>query len=182
MNTKLITATLALAALLPCTASGDDGHNHDAAPAAASGPALPRFAAVSDLFELVGVVDGKRLTLFLDRFADNTPVPGARIEVEIGGVKVAVKEHEPGEFEGSLAEALKPGVTAVTATILAGSDSDILAGDLDIHAEVHEAVAAQPVWRRYGPWALAGAAVLAALGWFARRSAASRAGRIGGAA
>ena len=36
----------------------------------AAGTALPRFAAVSETFELVGVLDGKQVTLYLDRFAD----------------------------------------------------------------------------------------------------------------
>ncbi len=183
MTQKLLLAWLALAALTLAPASrADDGHNHDASPAAASGPALPRFAASSDLFELVGVVDGKRLTIYLDRFADNSPVQNAKVDLEVGGAKVALTEHEPGEFEGALADALKAGVTPVTATVVAGHETDLLAGDLDVHEDAHAAPAAASGWTRYGPWAL-GAAVLAALSaWWMRRDATARRARVGGAA
>ena len=53
----------------PAWAGG--GHAHGDAPVAAAGSALPRFAAVSELFELVGVIDGRKLTLYLDRSLSN---------------------------------------------------------------------------------------------------------------
>ena len=70
-----------------------EGHDHgDAAPAAV-GQALPRFSAVSETFELVGVLNGKQITLYLDRFADNSPVRGAQIELEIGGAKFKAEKQ-----------------------------------------------------------------------------------------
>lgn len=145
-----------------------EGHDHgDEAPSAA-GPALPRFTATSDLFELVGVLDGKRLTLYLDRAADNSPVKDARLELELAGAKVKVEPHGEGEFEVLLAEAPKEGVMAVTATVMAGNDSDLLAGELDIHVDAPAAaVAAMGFdWKTYGGWAAAAllALVLAAVG------------------
>jgi hypothetical protein len=172
-------AAAALTSSLPAFAG--DGHNHDAGPSAPSGPALPRFSADSDLFELVGVVNGKLLTFYLDRFADNSPVKGASIDLDVDGAKVALKEHAPGEFEGTLADVLKPGLTAVTATIIAGTDSDILAGNFDIHEEAHAQDASAPAWKKYLPWAVSGAVLMALLGWLLRRGAA-RATRLGGAA
>lgn len=181
MNTRLLLAWLAVAAFLPLPARADDGHDHDAAPAAPAGPALPRFAAVSELFELVGLVDGQRLTVYLDRFEDNTPVQGAKLELELGGVKVALEEHEAGEFEGILAQTLKPGVIAVTATVAAGNETDILAGELDIHGEQAEAVHAHG-WREYAGWGGGAAAAAVLLGWGLRRWVAARRTRAGGAA
>ncbi len=60
------TATLPL----PALAGGDasDGHAHDAAPATTRGPALPRFTAQSDLFELVGVLNSGELSMLIDRY------------------------------------------------------------------------------------------------------------------
>ena len=49
--------------LFACAAFAGEGHDHGEAPAAASGPALPRFTATSDMFELVGVLDGQHLAL-----------------------------------------------------------------------------------------------------------------------
>lgn len=176
-----ICAGLALhAALLFAPAVADDGHNHDAAPAGAAGPALPRFSASSELFELVGVVNGKQLTVYLDRFADNSPVKGARIDLEVGGTSVPLEEHSEGEFEGTLAHELKPGVTPVTATVAAGKDTDILAGELDVHEEEHSKVAAASKWSPYVGWTAAAVILVSALVWLGRRSNGRR--RLEGAA
>ena len=107
-----------MAATTPIALAGDD---HGDAPAASSGPALPRFAAASETFELVGVVNGKRLTLYLDRYADGSPVKDATLELELGGVKVPVESHGEGEFEAMLAQELKPGSLAVSAMVVAGA-------------------------------------------------------------
>ena len=90
MKSSLSLTALGLAAVLigySLPAIAGDGHDHGDAAPAATGTALPRFAAVSETFELVGVLDGKQVTLYLDRFADNAPVRGAQIELEIAGAK-----------------------------------------------------------------------------------------------
>ena len=56
---------------------GHDLASNQENPAAAS---LPRLSALSELYELVGVLDGLRLTIYLDRFKDNVPVTDANIE------------------------------------------------------------------------------------------------------
>lgn len=176
LNTLLAAAILAAAS----PAWAGEGHDHGEAPAATAGPALPRFAAESDLFELVGVLDGRRLSLWLDRAADNSPVKDAKIELELGGVKVPVTAHGEGEFEAILAQPLAPGEIAVSATILAGEETDLLAGDLDIHAET-EAVEdghAQG-WPEVAFWAAVAGATLAGLAWLIHRL---RNQRRGGAA
>lgn len=162
--------------------SAAGGHDHDA-PAASTGPALPRFSAVSDAFELVGVLNGKELTLYLDRFADNAPVNGAQLELEVDGVKLKAEPHGEGEFEAVLAEAPKAGVLSVSATVMAGNESDLLAGELDIHDESQAADAvARPGWQRVATWGLGALLALGLVTWIARRTAAARQTRLGGAA
>jgi hypothetical protein len=172
--------TLAILASLaaPAWAADEHGHDHDA-PATAAGPALPRFAAVSEAFELVGVVNGKQLALYLDRFDDNSPVPNAKLELEVGGKKVPVGVHAPGEYEATLPEELKPGITPVTVTLEVQGETDILAGEVDIHEDEH-AQAEGAGWLRYAAW---GAAALLALGaaTVVVRRRATR-GTLGGAA
>ena len=170
---------LATAFLSPVALASDD-HDHGAAPAAPAAVALPRFATSSDLFELVGVVKDKQLTVYLDHFADNAPVKGARIDLEIGGAKVALKELATGEFEGTLTKALQPGINPVTATVLAGQESDILAADMDFHEEQHADAATSRGFLHYALWAAAAAALLAAAAWLGRSSRFMR--RVGGAA
>ena len=163
------------------TWAGGEGHDHGDAPTAAAGSAQPRFTAVSDAFELVGVLNGKLLTLYLDRAVDNSPVKGATLELELGGVKVAVKPQGEGEFEATLAQTLAPGVTGITATVIAGQETDLLAGELDIRADVHAAVDS-PLWQKLRTWLLAALLTLALLAWGLWRVRAQRGNRLGGAA
>ena len=172
-----------LAGLAPHTLAGD-GHDHGEAPATTAGPALPRFTAVSELFELVGVVNGKNVTVYLDHFADNSPVKDAKVDLELDGKAVALTPHADGEFEATLEETLKPGVVSVTATVIAGQDADLLAGELDLHetaAEAHEEVAELDI-KPYAIGAGAGGLVLGLIGWIVLRKGNSRNRSTGGAA
>jgi hypothetical protein len=170
---------------MPATAG--DGHDHGDAAPAATGTALPRFAAVSETFELVGVLDGKQVTLYLDRFADNAPVRGAQIELDIAGAKFRAEasKGQQGEdaYQVTLKDAPKPGVLTITATVNAGSEVDLLAGELDLHEEAHtdEPVRARP-WMELAGWAAGGLVALAALVFGGRRLMSARQFRTGGAA
>lgn len=183
MFNAFIAGASLLAGLYSPLALADAGHSHDAPATTAAAPVIPRFAAVSELFEIVGTAKGTQLALYLDRFADNTPVAGATLEVNVGDTPVVVKEVAAGEFEGTLAQALPSGVTSVTVTVDAAGETDLLAGDFDVHADAAEEHAHRD-WRVLLPWA-AGALGLAAAGlWLARRSAGRRSDgrRAGGAA
>ncbi len=179
---SLVALSLATFLFAPGAAQADDGHDHGGAPAAATGPSQPRFAAVSDAFELVGVLNGKQITLYLDRSADNSPVREAQIELEIVGAKFKAAKHGDDEYEVVLAEAPKAGVLPITATITAGKEVDLLAGELDIHEDAHADEAHVHSWKEYTGWALGGIAVLALLVFAGRRAMASRRARSGGAA
>lgn len=187
MNPISLRAALCAAMLLLFTgaASAADGHDHDAPASAAGGPALPRFAAVSETFELVGVLDGKQLALYLDRFADNSPVKDAQLSLEIDGTSVKVEPHGEGEFEVVLAQAPAAGVLSITATVVAGNESDLLAGELDIHEAAHADAAAKPLWQRVAVWgfgAVAAVVLVTLLAASIRRTLAARQSRVGGAA
>ncbi|MCZ8030794.1 MAG: hypothetical protein O9339_08660 [Rubrivivax sp.] len=180
---KLFAALFAAALLVASPAWAGPGHDHgDAAPAAV-GQALPRFSAVSETFELVGVLSGKQITLYLDRFGDNSPVRGAQIELEIGGAKFKAEKHGDDEYEVVLPEAPKPGVLPVTATVTAGNEADLLAGEIDIHEEAHSDEAAHThSWTEYAGWVAAGIAALGLLVWGGRRTLNARSARTGAAA
>jgi hypothetical protein len=181
--TSFLTALSTIAALLlPPLVHAGDGHDHGDAAPAASGPALPRFAAISETFELVGVLSGKQITMYLDRAADNAPVTDAQIELEIAGVKYKVEKHED-IYEVALATAPKPGVLPITATVIAGKEVDLLAGELDLHEDAHaDEVAHVHSWAEYAGWGAAALAALAALLLIGRRVVASRQRRAGAAA
>ena len=134
--TQLLGGLLLLgAAILPAYAG--DGHDHGEAPAASAGVASPRFAATSETYELVGILNDRKLSLYLDHTADNSPVKDAKLELEIGGKAVTVTTIGAGEFEATLAAEPQPGESPVTATVIADNNSDLLAANLDIHPEAH---------------------------------------------
>ena len=186
MNLNNNLKTLGVVALLTMsslTVWAGEGHDHGETPVSAGGTAQPRFSAVSENFELVGVVNGKQISLYLDRAIDNSPVKDAKIELELGGVKVDVKPRGEGEFEATLTQELKPGEIAVSATVFAGKETDLLAGDLDIHEVTHtdEATSSQ-AWKQYGLWTLAALGTLAVVAWGWRRIRSNRINRVGGVA
>ena len=178
-----LAALLVAAILLALPAWAGEGHDHGDAAPAAGGEALPRFTAESETFELVGVLSGKRITLYLDRFADNSPVRGAQIELEIGGAKFKAEKQGDDEYEVVLPEAPKPGVLPVTATVTAGNEADLLAGELDIHEEAHADEAAHThSWAEVVGWVVVGIDALGLLVWGGRRVIHARSVRAGAAA
>lgn len=129
-----IAAILGLTAVLAIAGAG---HDHGESPAAVAGPMQPRFIASSELFELVGVLNGTTLTLYLDSAEDNSPLQEAQLEIEIGGAKVEIKGVGEGLFEAQLSSLPKEGLLSVTATVVAAIGSDLLVGELDIHTDTN---------------------------------------------
>lgn len=167
--TAFITAILIAAASLVSQAG--EGHDHGEAAATPTGPALPRFVATSETFELVGVLNGHDLTLWLDLAADNSPVEDASLELEVDGVKVEVGQHEAGEFKAKLAEGLEEGQIAFQAKVFVGQRTEMLSAELDIHQEGHtEESSSGASWSIYGAWAAGGLVLLALLGLAMRRA------------
>jgi hypothetical protein len=82
------------------------------------------------------------LHLFLDDHASNAPVTDASVELDIAGQRIKAEPEADGSYHAALAQPLPEGEYAVMATILAGETSDLLTGDLDVHAA--EAMHAEP--------------------------------------
>ncbi|MBD5803883.1 hypothetical protein AZOA_33240 [Azoarcus sp. Aa7] len=149
----------------------EGGHDHDEVQSVASGPAVPRFEAHSELFEVVGVVSRGALTLTLDRYASNEPVPDAQIELESGSFK-AQGEYVPERqlYRFASAPFGAPGSYPVTLTITAGEDVDLLAADLVVpQVEATPAAGAARTSNGILWWGAGGAATILALAFGLRR-------------
>ncbi len=73
---RCLMAPVALASLLSVAPlAAHEGHDHGAPPAPVATAGSPRIALHSDAYELVGILRGDRLTLFLDRYAATPPSP-----------------------------------------------------------------------------------------------------------
>ncbi len=149
------------------------GHDHDdeQVPAVMPGVALPRFTAVSERFELVGVINGEHVTLYLDDADTNAPVVDAELTLAFGAEKIVAERHAAGEFEAQLSAAPAAGVVLVTASVTTAQESDVLTGELDIHEAEDEAAAQDaPAWRKFLPWGALGGIAFVGIGAGVARS------------
>ena len=69
------------------TGMASEGHDHGEAAVTTAATSTPRFSAHSDLFELVGIVSAGQMVVYLDRYASNEPVTGAKLDFEAGTAK-----------------------------------------------------------------------------------------------
>ena len=165
-----IARTLAMFAVVAvCVAASEsralahEGHDHGEKPAAAGTvPSSPRVVATSEAYQLVGIVEGEVLVVYLDRAADNAPVTAATIEVSLNGQAFKAEPQRKGTYEITAPLLRKPGQIEVLATVLEGSASDLLVGALSIPDPASDT---------------AGAAQGGLMGWISRAFAGPQVGR-----
>ena len=165
---------VAASALLVTLAMAGDGHDHGEAKPTAAGPALPRFTAQSDLFEAVGILGKEELVVYIDRAASNEPVVNATVELASTGIKlVGTFEAKLGEYHFDGKPFAKAGEYPIILTIKAGADSDLLTGDLDVHAAGAATTAGASAhshgWQRAAQWGGGGLVVALLLFFGVRR-------------
>ena len=173
-----------LAALLVATAvipaSAHEGEDHgpaavNATPAPALDPNLPpRFEATSTKFALLGVLEGDQLVLYLDRYATNEPVTGARIELDNGARKQAAQARADGTSVLPAGALAQTGSHELAFLIDAGERADLLTGRLRVDPSAPPAPAPPAARGRPTLWLAGGGALaLGALGglmWRRRRA------------
>lgn len=147
---------------------------HDDAPSAPPNVAgAPRVEAASDLFEVVGIVERDTMTVFLDRFATNEPLVNAKIGIEAGTTKGTAQANPDGTYTFAHSALAKPGSIPVTFTVAAGTETDLLTGELVIADPNAADTRLQPTTKWTEVVWIAGALVLvgtvAMLWWFRRR-------------
>lgn len=179
----LPTAALAAVLVVPASVHAHGDHDTPAAPAVA---AAPRVEAHSELFELVGIVEGGAMRIYLDRYASNEPVKGAAIEIEASSstqpptvIKSKAVPGEDGTYSWKEPALERPADWLITFTVAAGNESDLLSGELRAAGE--EASHEHSRWETLArPVGLALAALLAALATLVvwRRRRRSGAGRV----
>ena len=133
----LVTWLVAVTIALPAWAGGDgsDGHTHAAQVSVVAAPismASPRITTETDQFELVSVLEGKVLTLYLDQFGTNTPVTNAQIEVESGAWKAVATEVSPAVYAVPVDLLTQPGKHPLAITVQAGDVADLMNATLEV--------------------------------------------------
>ncbi len=107
-------------------------HDHGAPPAPVATAGSPRVALHSDAYELVGILRGDRLTLFLDRYAGNAPVTDAGLVVTIGtGADVAATPTPEGTYVVASDRLVGAGSLELVFAITHPGGDDLLIGTLE---------------------------------------------------
>ena len=171
-----IRLTAALAALLlAAPVLAHEGHDHGT-PEATAPDWAPRATARSRDFDLVAVLAGTELVLWLDRARDNAPQTDAVIEVESGPWKGVATAAADGSLRLPAGPLTTPGRHELIFTVQAGDAMDLLPATLVVPSAV---TAAPGAGGGYRGWIVGGLAValLGAGGWQGYRRSRRQAGR-----
>lgn len=164
-----VSLTLVMSALAYGGGDSSDGHSHgEAAKPAMTVDVAPRTSAQSDEFELVAVLAAGKLTLYLDRYADNAPVPDAEVEIESGAFKAVAAQIAPGVYSVPGQAFAQPGRHPLTISVQAGDAADLLTATLDL-ALPAAGVEHAHGWGEWTVWGASGALLLAGAGLVAVR-------------
>ncbi|SEM47215.1 RND family efflux transporter, MFP subunit [Bosea lupini] len=128
-----LVAPLSLAFILSAAPlAAHEDHDHGAPPATVATADSPRVALHSDAYELVGILRGGRLTLFLDRYAGNAPVTDAGVVVTIGtGAEVAATPTPDMTYLVSSDQLVGTGPLELVFAITHPQGDDLLIGTLE---------------------------------------------------
>lgn len=136
IHAALLAAAFAFAPW-PAWSHGGEDHGDEAKAAPLPGAAAaPRAVAQTEDFELVAVLEGKTLTLTLDRFASNEPVIDARLEIDGGVVKGVAKQVAPGVYALAGEGFVAPGKYHLAISVEAGETTDLMTATLELAAPV----------------------------------------------
>lgn len=156
-------------ALLPFAVLADEGHGgHGAPPSALPAALAPRLEAQSETFELVAILEGGKLTLYLDRYASNEPVTNAAIEIESGTFKTTAQPGGEGVYTAPAEALTEPGQYPLVFTVRAAGETDLLNGTLGVPPP--PGAASHPHhWSEWLVWIFAALVALAGIAWLLGR-------------
>src|SRR5438270_206959 len=135
--------------------NGDD--NDAATRSAMPSSTYPRVTAQSELYEIVGILRGERLSIYLDHLATNESVSDAKIKVAIADTEpVDAEPTENGIYTISFPRLARTGSVEVVFSITAPSGDDLLVGSLTRASSTEPSNAAAPpmvsLWIASAPW------------------------------
>ena len=130
-----VVAIRVAAVVLACVASvplalAHEGHDHGAAQAALPVTSQPRAAATGDAFEAVAVLKDGALLIFIDRFADNSPVTKAAVNVTVGSQEFSAQSAPDGTYRIRWPASNQTGRHDVVISIQDGATADLLIATL----------------------------------------------------
>ncbi|MDB5508922.1 MAG: transporter [Hyphomicrobiales bacterium] len=127
-------AACLLATLVASTAH--EGHDHAPGPSVATtaNTSTPRTEAASSAFEVVAVLVGDELRIWVDTFETNEPITGATVEVETPAGPASAAATADGAYAVPAPWAKAQGRHELTFTIVDGGNVDVLTAAIDVPA------------------------------------------------
>jgi hypothetical protein len=141
------------------SAFGHGGEDHGAPPPPVTQAVEPRTAAATEEFEVVTSLEGKKLVVYVDRFASNEPVAQAKVEIEGAGLKGVANETTPGTYVLDVTTSLPPAKHPLTISVEAADSVDLLTATLDTSASGTKEVHTHG-WSEWVVWGISGALLL----------------------
>jgi membrane fusion protein, heavy metal efflux system len=119
------------------------GHeDDDATRSALASSTYPRVTAQSELYEVVGIVRGERLSIYLDHVATNKPVADAKIKVAIGDAEaIDAEPAEIGVYTILFPRSARSGSVEVVFSVIGASGDDLLVGALTLPSDTESSAA-----------------------------------------
>jgi membrane fusion protein, heavy metal efflux system len=132
----------------------EGGHeDDDATRSALSSSIYPRVTAHSDLYELVAIVRGERLSIYLDHFATNEPVADAKVKVAVADAEpVDAAPVEKGVYTTSFPRSGRTGSVEIVFSVTAASGDDLLVGALTLPSDTGSSDAASSTEAPASTW------------------------------
>jgi hypothetical protein len=121
-----------LSLIIVSAAAAHEGHDHGAPPPPVTTTIAPRAEASSAEFEAVIVKAASGVTIYLDRFQSNEPVPGASIEVNAPDGAFQAEDMGEGVYSVEAPQLALPGTHDLALIVTAGDLMDILTATLEI--------------------------------------------------
>jgi len=156
---------LALMLFAAGAASAHEGHDQAAAPEAPRGAPGPRAEGATPDFEVVAVLQGGQLVVYLDRYANNEPVAGARVEVDSDAFGAEATPASDGVYVIERVPFTAPGTYPLVFTVRAGGAADLLHGLLEVPAPAPGSLHPTESARSRTILASTGVVLFAAAGW-----------------
>ena len=108
-----------------------EGHGDGPPESAVAVEAMPRASAQSETYELVAVLNGDALVVYLDRYTDNRPVTNADLDITIGATTARAARLPDGTFRIQAAELLRPGRHELVFAVRGEAGDDLLIAVLE---------------------------------------------------
>jgi cobalt-zinc-cadmium efflux system membrane fusion protein len=122
---------LALCCLAAAPTVAHEGHDEQPV-AGPRAPRSPRLATRSESYELVAVLEGERLAIYLDRFEDNSPVTDANVTVTVNEEQVVALPSGDGSYTVVSKRFSGRGLVELVFDIKAKEADDLLIGKLTL--------------------------------------------------